>query len=133
MNAKKLIIFTDGVAVPNPGAAGFGVVIQDERGEPVVSFCDTIGFGTNNQAEYRAVIAALEKAASLGAECVDIRADSELVVRQVNGRYKVKNAALKPLYQRVKLLQGKFKEFTMRHIPREQNREADRLAGQALK
>jgi len=133
MTEKKLIIFTDGVAVPNPGAAGYGVVIQDETGAPVDSFADTIGFGTNNQAEYRGVIAALEKAVSLGAERVDVRADSELVVRQVLGRYKVKNAKLLPLYQQVKQLQSKFKEFSIKHIPREQNKEADKLAGQALK
>ena len=91
-----------------------------------------IGTTTNNQAEYRAIIAALEKAIELGATHVVINSDSELVVRQLNGRYRVKNAHLKPLYQKIKQLQSSLEEFTITHIPREQNKEADRLANKAL-
>lgn len=80
-----------------------------------------------------AVIAALEKAISLGFNKVEMRADSELIVRQINGRYKVKNANLKPLYQKVIELESKLKSFTITHIPRNLNREADRLAGEAVR
>ena len=91
-----------------------------------------IGRATNNQAEYKALIAALEKAIELGARQVDIRLDSELVVKQVKGRYRVKNAALRPLYLKVGELLGRLEDFTISSIPREQNAEADRLANRAL-
>ena len=129
---KKLIINTDGTAEPNPGPAAIGATIKDERGRVIATISQRIGRATNNQAEYRAIIAALEKAISLGASQVDVRSDSELVVRQLNGRYRVKKAALKPLYQQVKQLSSQFAGFNITHIPREQNTEADRLAGMAL-
>jgi len=130
---ERALIFTDGVAQPNPGQAGIGATIKDEQGKPIASISERIGYATNNQAEYRAIIAALEKAINLGISGVEIRADSELMVRQINGRYKVKNANLKPLYQQVKQLQSQFISFSITHVPREQNKEADRLAGKALK
>jgi ribonuclease HI len=99
----------------------------------LASVSQRIGRTTNNQAEYRALIAALEKAISLEARRVDIRLDSELVVRQVEGRYKVKKATLRPLYLRVGELLGRLEGFTLTHVPREQNAEADRLANAALK
>lgn len=129
---KKLIINTDGTAEPNPGPAAIGATIKDERGKVIATISQRVGRATNNQAEYRAIIAALEKAISLGASQVDLRADSELVVRQLNGRYRVKKAALKPLYQQVKQLSSQLEGFTITHVPREQNREADRLASMAL-
>ncbi len=129
---KKLIINTDGSAEPNPGPAAIGATIKDEQGKLLTTISQRIGRATNNQAEYRAIIAALEKALSLGANQVDIRSDSELVVRQLNGRYRVKKASLKPLYQQVKQLSSQFEGFNITHIPREQNKEADRLAGMAL-
>ena len=98
----------------------------------MASVSERIGRTTNNQAEYRALIAALEKAVSLGARRADIRLDSELVVRQVQGRYRVKNAALRPLHSRVGELLGQLEGFTMTYVPREQNAEADRLANAAL-
>ncbi len=91
-----------------------------------------IGTATNNQAEYRAIIAALEEAIKLGATHIELRSDSELVTRQINGRYRVKNAALKPLYQRVKQLQDLLEGFTITSIPRWQNTEADKLTNTAL-
>ena len=121
------------MAEPNPGLAAIGAAIKDEQGKLIASISQPIGRATNNQAEYRAIIAALEKAIELGAEQVDMRSDSELVVEQINGRYRVKNAALKSLYQQVKQLQSLFKGFTIIHIPRQQNKEADSLAGKALK
>ncbi len=133
MKIKRVVIFTDGTAEPNPGPAAIGATIKDEQGKLITSISQPIGQATNNQAEYRAIIAALENAISLGASQVDIHSDSELVVRQINGRYRVKNAALKPLYQRVKQLQSQLKGFTITHIPRQQNIEADILAGNALK
>ncbi len=132
MKIERAIIYTDGVAQPNPGAAAIGVFIQDDKGEPITSISRSIGYATNNQAEYRAIIAGLEMAISMGIEQVNMRADSELVVRQINGSYRVKNTALKPLYQRVKQLQGQLKEFSINHIPRQRNKEADRLASKAL-
>lgn len=133
MKIKRVVIFTDGTAEPNPGPAAIGAIIKDEQGKLITSISQGIGQATNNQAEYRAIIAALENAIRLGADQVDIHSDSELVVRQINGRYRVKNAALKPLYQRVKQLQSQLKGFTITHIPRQQNIEADSLANMALK
>jgi len=130
---KKVIINTDGTAEPNPGAAAIGAIIRDEQGKVIATISQSIGRATSNQAEYRAVITALETAIRLGARQVDLRSDSELVVRQLNRQYRVKAAALKPLYQQVKQLLGQFRGFTITHIPRQQNREADNLANIALK
>ena len=132
MKIKRAVIFTDGMAKPNPGPAAIGATIKDEQGKLISSISQPIGPATNNQAEYRAIIAALEEAIKLGADQVDIHSDSELVVRQVKGQYRVKNASLKPLYQKVKQLQSQLEGFTITHIPRQQNREADNLASKAL-
>ncbi|MBN2075542.1 MAG: ribonuclease HI family protein [Dehalococcoidales bacterium] len=131
--SKKALIFTDGGAEPNPGPGAIGVVIQNQQGETVATISRAVGRVTNNQAEYMAVIAALEKAASLGYDEVEMRADSELVVRQINGRYRVKNADLKPLYTKATELKNRLKNFSITHIPRNLNKEADRLAGEALR
>jgi len=132
LKTKKAIIFTDGAAEPNPGPAAIGAIIKDGKGRLITSISRYIGIATNNQAEYRAIIAALEKAIKLGATHVEVNSDSELAVRQINGRYRVKNAALKPLYQQVKQLQSLLEGFTITHIPREQNTEADKLTNAAL-
>jgi len=132
MNQKRLVIYTDGASQGNPGQSSIGVVIQDGRGGVISRISRRIGHATNNQAEYRAIIVALEEAISLGAEEVEVRADSELVVKQLNGRYKVKKATLRPLYQKVVRLIGSLGAFTITHIPRTQNREADKLANKAL-
>ena len=132
MQIKKVVIFTDGVSQGNPGPAAIGAIIKDERGRVITSISQGIGRTTNNQAEYRAIIAALENAIRLGANQVEIRSDSELVVRQINGQYRVKKASLKPLYQKVKQLQSQLEGFTITHVPREQNKEADSLASAAL-
>jgi len=130
---KRVVIHADGASLGNPGPAAIGATIKDEQGRLITTISQGIGRTTNNQAEYRAVIAALEKAIELGAKQVDIKLDSQLVVRQINGQYRVKNAALKPLYQRVKHLQSLLGGFTITHIPRQQNTEADNLAHMALK
>jgi len=132
MKPKRLIIYTDGASSGNPGRASIGAVIRDGQGKTVSRISQSIGHATNNQAEYRAVIAALEESARLGAGEVEIRSDSELVVKQLKGRYRVKKATLRPLYQKVVQLVGSLEAFTITHIPREQNREADRLAHRAL-
>lgn len=133
MKIKRVVIHADGAAEPNPGPAAIGATIKDEQGRLIASISQPIGRATNNQAEYRAIIAALEKAIELGAKQVDIKLDSQLVVRQINGRYRVKNAALKPLYQQAKHLQSLLEGFTISHIPRQQNSEADNLAYIALR
>jgi ribonuclease HI len=132
MTAKRLIINADGASRHNPGPAAIGATIKDERGNLVASVSRPIGRATNNQAEYQALIAALEKAVELGARQVDIRLDSELVVKQMEGRYRVKNAALRPLYLKVGELLSRLESFTLTSVPRRQNTEADRLANKAL-
>ena len=132
MSLKKVIIHADGASRGNPGAAAIGATIKDKRGKPITFISQRIGRTTNNQAEYRAIIAALEEATKLGVKQVDIKTDSELVVKQINGEYRVKKATLKPLYQQVKQLLGLLEGFTITHIPRQQNTEADNLANQAL-
>ena len=130
---KKLIIHTDGVSRGNPGRASIGVIIRDERGGLVASISKRIGRATNNQAEYRAVIAALEKALELGAGNVELNSDSELIVKQIKGQYRVRKEALRPLYERVKELQSRLESFKIKHVPRQRNKEADKLANAALK
>ncbi len=129
---ERVVINVDGASRGNPGAAALGATIRDDRGRLITCLSQRIGTTTNNQAEYRAIIAALEKAITLGARHVQVNSDSELMVRQLNGEYRVRKAALKPLYERVKHLQGLLEGFTIVHIPREQNIEADRLANNAL-
>jgi len=132
MSTNRMAINADGASRGNPGPAAIGATIKDEQGGLIARISRPIGRATNNQAEYRAVIAALHEAVRLGAQKVDIRLDSELVVRQLSGRYRVKNATLKALYQEAKGLLELLETVTIRHVPREQNREADRLANMAL-
>ena len=128
----QLIAHTDGASRGNPGASALGVIIRSSTGQVEKSFGKALGCMTNNQAEYSAVIAALEESLKLGATELSLNADSELVVKQLNGQYRVKNAGLAPLYARVKTLEAKFKSVKYRYIPRERNREADALANRAL-
>lgn len=132
MKIEKAIIYTDGASRGNPGPAAIGAVIKDGQGRVLGKISRRIGRTTNNQAEYQAVIAALEEAIRLGVAGVVIKSDSELVVKQINGRYRVKNPALKPLHQRVRELQSLFQSFAIASIPRRQNIEADRLSNAAL-
>lgn len=126
------IIYADGASRGNPGPAAIGAVIFDGQGRPAHRISKRIGHATNNEAEYRAAIAALEAALALGARQVELRMDSELVVRQLDARYKVRNPSLKPLLARLKDLRWRFASFQARSIPREENQAADRLANQAL-
>lgn len=128
----ELLIYTDGGSRGNPGEAAIGVRLLDRDGNPVEEFGERIGVATNNVAEYTAVIRALERARALGARRVRLRSDSELLVRQLLGRYAVKTAHLLPLYQQARRLLGGFEAAGVEHVPRERNREADRLANLAL-
>jgi len=125
-------VFTDGGARGNPGPAGIGVVIQDASGKQIAAFGEYIGETTNNQAEYRAMIAALERAKALGATEVDAFADSELLVKQLNRQYRVKNAGLAPLFVAAWSIAQSFTRCTFRHVRREQNKEADRMVNAAI-
>ena len=133
MKVKRVIIHADGASLGNPGPAAIGAIIKDEQGRLIASISRRIGTATNNQAEYRALIAALEKATRLGTSKANIYLDSELVVKQINGKYRVKRATLKPLYHQVKQLQSRLEGFTITHIPRQQNTEAHHLAVLALR
>jgi ribonuclease HI len=132
LNTNKVIIYTDGASRGNPGPAAIGVIIKDESGLTIDEISRRLGVTTNNQAEYRAIIAALEKAVSLGARKVILKSDSELVVKQINGQFKIKKIDLRPLYQKVVQLTGSLESFSISYIPREQNAAADALANKAL-
>lgn len=127
-----MILYTDGAARGNPGPAGIGVVLSAPDGTVVAELAEYLGELTNNQAEYRALIAGLEKALTMGATTIRIRADSELMVRQLNGEYKVKNEGIRPLFNQVKGLLSRLERYTINHIPRELNAHADALANKAI-
>ncbi|MCX7912112.1 MAG: ribonuclease HI family protein [Dehalococcoidales bacterium] len=132
MKTKRLIINVDGAARGNPGPAAIGVIIRDEDGNIITTIARRLEPTTNNQAEYQAIITALDEAIRRGARGVVIRSDSELIVNQINGRYKVRNTALRDLYQEVVRLTGVLESFSLEHVPRAENDEADRLANRAL-
>lgn len=127
----ELIIYTDGASRNNPGEAGAGVYIL-EKGKPQETIARYLGKTTNNIAEYTAAILGLERAVSIGASSVKLFADSELLVKQINGQYKVKNEGLKPLHFKVKELIARIGSVEVRYIPRAQNKEADALANKAI-
>ena len=129
----KLIINTDGLSKGNPGTAAIGATIKDERGKMLATISQRIGITTNNVAEYKALIAALQKAVKLKATQVEVRADSELMIRQLNGSYKIKSVGLRPLYLEAMQLLAKFEIVSLKHIPRELNTAADKLANDAVK
>jgi ribonuclease HI len=132
MPAHYLIAHSDGGARGNPGPAGYGVLIHDEAGRKVAALSQYLGRQTNNFAEYQGLIAALEYAVQHGYRALRLISDSELLVRQVKGIYKVKNLILKDLHARAKELIGQLDWFSIEHAPREHNREADRLANAAM-
>jgi ribonuclease HI len=127
------VIHTDGAARGNPGLAGAGVVLRDAADGSLVSeLAVFLGERTNNYAEWTAVALALEEAILQGATHVDLRMDSELVARQITGRYRVKHPDLKPIHARVMALLSGFAGYTIGHVPRELNKEADRLSNVAI-
>ena len=128
----KAVLHVDGGARGNPGPAAIGVVIAGPDGQVLEELGETIGFATNNVAEYRGLLRGLERARALGASEVDIINDSELVARQVTGAYKVKHPAMKPLHaQAMAALRG-FDQWRIRSVPRAENARADELVNEAL-
>ena len=128
----RVVVHVDGGSRGNPGPAAAAAVLSTPDGEVVDEAAVTIGRATNNVAEYRALLLGLERAKALGATEVEVVNDSELVAHQVNGRYKVKHADMKPLHAAALAALGGFERWSMRPVPRAQNAEADALVNQAL-
>jgi ribonuclease HI len=132
-HARRLLIHTDGAARGNPGPSGAGAVLRDAAdGSVVAEIASFLGVRTNNYAEWTAVELALEEALAQGGTHVDLRLDSELVARQIAGRYRVKHPDLKPIHARVMALLARLEAYTVGHVPRELNRDADRLSNVAI-
>ncbi|MGD9548602.1 MAG: ribonuclease HI family protein [Candidatus Krumholzibacteriia bacterium] len=130
--AQVMEVFTDGASRGNPGPAAIGAVFRPKGGPAVAGHSEAIGKATNNVAEYRAVVVALEHCVRWGVERVHLYMDSELIVRQLHGVYRVKSPDLRPLYQQVVFLGRQFTEFRVSHVKRGRNAEADALANKAL-
>jgi len=128
----KYLLYTDGAARGNPGPAGAGAYICTESGEVVAEIAEYLGETTNNVAEYEGLLAGLRKLVAMGAQDVEIRADSELMVRQLNGQYRVKHPNLIPLHREAKGLLQKIPSVKIQHVRREMNKEADRLSNLAI-
>jgi ribonuclease HI len=128
VSVGHVVINCDGAARGNPGPAGAGAVVVAEDGAVLAEVAEGLGETTNNVAEYTAALEGLRLAADLGATEVDLRADSNLLIEQLSGRYRVKAAHLRPLYEAVLEQARRFERITYRHVPREQNTHADRLA-----
>ena len=129
---SRVIVNVDGGARGNPGPAAIGIVLRDGSGKVLEEVGETIGEATNNVAEYKALLRGIELAAAHGASELELIGDSELVVRQVEGRYKVKNAGIKPLHEEVKRALSNFDTWSIGHVRRAENADADRLVNQAL-
>jgi ribonuclease HI len=127
-----IVAYIDGGARGNPGPAGYGVRIEDEMGELVTEFSGFLGSATNNVAEYNGLLAALRYARENGHRKVRIKSDSELLVKQMRGEYRVKNAGLQALFQQARTLAEDFDRIVYEHVRREQNKDADRLANVAM-
>ena len=132
MRAHSLLAYVDGAARGNPGPAAAGIVIQSPSGETLKNLSIAIGQTTNNVAEYAALVLALQEALLMGAEELQVYTDSELVAKQWNGEYKIKDATLKVLYQLALHLKQGFRKLQVTHVPRERNKLADEQANRAL-
>jgi len=132
LEPTDIVAYIDGGARGNPGPAGFGVRIESKDGALVEEFSEAIGVATNNVAEYRGLLAALEWARAHHVTAVHIRSDSLLLVQQMLGNYKVKNAGLQPLHAKARLLAHELGGVTFEHVRRESNKHADRLANTAM-
>jgi len=128
----KVYLYVDGAARGNPGPAGIGVVVKDEEDKVLLEVADYVGKTTNNIAEYMALIRGLEEVLDLGHKSVEAYSDSELMVKQLNGEYRVKNEGLQPLYLHTRSLIKKFTHFSLEHTPREGNQHADKLANKGI-
>lgn len=132
MDLKEAVMYTDGGSRGNPGIAGIGILIEDKDGNIIREVSQYVGEQTNNVAEYKALSRGLEAALDLGIEKLTCYLDSELVVKQIKGEYKVKNERMIPMYNMVMPLIKKFNSFEIIHIPRELNKRADQLANEAM-
>jgi ribonuclease H / adenosylcobalamin/alpha-ribazole phosphatase len=128
----RLVLYADGASRGNPGPAGAGAVLFDEKGAVVAELTLALGRATNNVAEYNGLILGLEEAKRRGAKAVDVRMDSKLVVEQMRGLWKIKHPGLKPLALRAGALLASFPERTIQHVPREENGHADMLSNRAI-
>jgi ribonuclease HI len=129
---KRVRVYSDGAARGNPGPAGAGAVIAGPEGQVLERLGRFLGVQTNNVAEYEALLLGLERARQLGAEEVAVFADSELMIRQLQGTYRVKNEGLKPLYEQAVRHLEAFQRYTLQHIPRAENKEADEMSNRAI-
>jgi len=129
---KKIYLYVDGAARGNPGPAGIGAVLFDENKKRIKDFYKFLGNATNNIAEYNALIYGLQEALAIGAKEVVVNLDSELVVLQLKGEYRVKNSKLKPLFEQVVHMLDKLDKIEVKHIDRKENKEADKLANKAI-
>ena len=128
----KYILYTDGAARGNPGPAGAGAYICTEEGDVIAEIAEYLGETTNNVAEYQGLIHGLKRLVELGAQDVEVRADSELMVKQLKGEYRVKHPNLIPLYRQAQGLLKKIPVFRIKHVRRELNKDADRLSNLAI-
>lgn len=130
--AERFSAAFDGGSRGNPGPAAWGVAVFDDGGNYIEGHGGSLGHATNNVAEYHGLLQALELAAAAGADHVSIAADSELIVRQITGRYRVRHPDLIPLFERAKQLIARFARFRIRHVRRGENRDADRMVNRVL-
>ena len=129
---ERIMIYSDGAARGNPGPAGAGAVLIDSTGQIIERLGKYLGVQTNNYAEYLGLLLGVKRARDLGIPEVEIYADSELMIRQLGGRYQVKSPTLRPLYEEaIKVLKG-FAKFKLVHVPREKNQEADEMSNRAI-
>jgi len=129
---QTIVAYIDGGARGNPGPAGYGVRVENERGDLIEELCGFLGSATNNVAEYNGLLAALRYANEHGHRIVRIKSDSELLVKQMIGQYRVKNPGLQPLFQQAQSLARTLERVAYEHVRREQNKDADRLANLAM-
>ena len=126
------VLWTDGAARGNPGPAGIGAILKSLSGEVLYTGSEFLGHSTNNVAEYKAMLLGLAGALEQGIQRVEVRADSELLIKQLKGEYRVKSPGLRPLFEEARRLLSRFKSVKLTHIRRELNGEADRLANQGI-
>jgi len=129
---EEAVLWTDGAARGNPGPAGGGAILKTPSGEVIAEESSYLGHTTNNIAEYRALLLGLERAIACGVQKIDVRADSELLIKQLRAEYRVKNEGLKPLFEQAKRLLAQFSSVKLTHVRREMNTEADRLANRGI-
>ena len=132
VSIHRMQLFCDGASRGNPGTAGAGAVLKDASGKLLERLGKYLGHATNNVAEYHGLLLGLRRARDLGAEEIDIAADSELLVKQIKGEYKVRNPGLRELHQAAKVLLGEFRAWSIRHVYREDNTEADEMSNRAI-